>query len=548
MRAILQRQKIMRRKPPSRRRFKPRSPFEGVFQRLLGFLHRIPLLAPVAAVAITLSAGGGFLAWRLAAESRAASVAAALTAALPAPEEDPPVDEPVGLGVLERTRETDFVHVVESGETLSEIAYLYKLDFSKLALYNNLSNPNALKPGQQLLIPSYRNEQTIKTAALPKSERLSVVNQAEPGQRISIAVDKQTDGRSVTANFTLAPGQEGGYARYEWDLGDGRKSFRESTAWTYEKPGTYTVSLKAWDEEGRLHQSNRIYLDVPHPGTWRSGDQRFVTLDDVGDPFEVDGAVVEVRGYPSVEASPLVAAGVDENGLHSYSANAAGFFNLTIDRGGELSHVYLFVSPVPSRHADRADLDWYRTQFNTGTQSNCGPSMVSMALAWATGDYVPVVKVREEIGWYGDGGISFEDMIATLRRHGVTAWMQEISGTEDIASIVDSGRIAVLLYNTRSVRRASGDPTRNLFGAYYTDNVGHYVVVKGYSLDRKWLVVYDPIPSDWSANSVRYADGISMIGRNRYYPASELFATIRRPSVLVIDRPAGEETTLAAGR
>jgi hypothetical protein len=257
----------------------------------------------------------------------------------------------------------------------------------------------------------------------------------------------------------------------------------------------------------------------------------------VGEPFEVDGEVVEVLGYGSVAESPIAAAGV-ENDLSSYSANASGFFNLAVARDGAVSHLYLFVSPVPSRHVDRADLDWYRTQFNTGTQSNCGPSMVSMALAWALGDYVPVAKVREAVGWQGDGGISFEDMIRVLRSHGVQASMQPVSGAEDLCRVIDSGRVAVLLYNTRSVRRASGDPTRNLFGAYYADDVGHYVVVKGYSLDRKWLVVYDPIPSDWSANSVRYADGISMIGRNRYYAAAELFATIRRPDVLVIDRSA----------
>jgi hypothetical protein len=548
MRSILRGQKITRRKRPSRARFRARSPLEGLLPRLLKVLHQVPLVAPVAAVAITLSAGGGLLAWRLGIESRATALAASLVAALPAaPDgiEPPPVDEPVGSGTLDRSRDTDFVHTVETGETLSEIAYLYKLDFTKLALYNNLSNPNSLKPGQQLLIPSLKNEVGIKAASLPKSDRLSVVNQAEPGQRIRIVVDKQTDGRTVTANFALERGQDSGYARYEWDLGDGRKSFRESTAWTYEKPGTYTVSLKAWDDDGRLHQSNRIYLDVPHPGSWRSGDQRYITLDDVGEPFEVDGEVVEVRGYASVTDSPIAAAG-SENGLFSYSANAAGFFNLTVDQAGERSHLYLFVSPVPSRHADRADLDWYRTQFNTGTQSNCGPSMVSMAIAWAKGEYVPVAKVREAVGWTGDGGISFEEMIRELRVQGVTAWMQPAAGVEDIAAIIDSGRIAVLLYNTRSVARASGDATRNLFGAYYTDNVGHYVVVKGYSLDRKWLVVYDPIPSDWISNSVRYADGISMIGRNRYYAAAQLFTTIRRPSVLVIDRPAAEKPAAVA--
>jgi len=547
MRSILQRQKIMRRRRPSRGRFRRRSPLEGLWSRLFGVLQRVPLVAPAAALAIALSAGGGFLAWRLAVDGRTTTASAALPAAASeAAAAAPARDEPVGSGALAHSRDTDFVHVVETGETLSEVAYLYRLDFSKLALYNNLSNPNAIRPGQRLLIPSLKNERTIRSAAVPESDRLSVVNRSEPGQRIRIVVDKQTDGRTVTAHFTLDPRQDRRYARYEWDLGDGRKSFREGTFWTYEKPGTYTVSLMAWDEDGRRHQSNRIYLDVPHPGTWRSGDQRFVTLDDVGEPFEVDGEVVEVLGYPSVGESPIAAAGA-ENGLHSYSANAAGFFNLTVDRDGERSHLYLFVSPVPSRHADRADLDWYRTQFNTGTLSNCGPSMVSMALAWATGEYLPVAKVREEVGWEGDGGISFEDMVRVLKEQGVSSWMAPVSGIEDVARIIDSGRIAVLLYNTRSVRRASGDATRNLFGSYYAESVGHYVVVKGYSLDRKWLVVYDPVPSDWSANSVRYPDGISMIGRNRYYPTSELFATIRRPNVLVIDRPAAAAGGSARG-
>jgi hypothetical protein len=536
MKAILQNQKIAPRKGLSQGG-------PGFPPRLDGMrLRRVPRrLVIIVALAVSLCVGAGILTWRLVTQGRAAGIALAggANGAVQTGE------EPVGLGFHDRNRNSDFVHTVESGETLSEIASLYHLEFSKLVLYNNLPNPNTIKPGQSLRIPSIKNEESIKTATPPLSERLSVVNQAEPGQRIRILVDKQTDGRTVTAHYTIEPGQEDAYVRYEWDLDDGRKSFRPSTFWTYEKPGTYTISLKAWDEDGRLHLSNRIYLDVPHPGTWRSGDQRFVTLDEVGEPFEVNGEVVEVLGYPSVAESPIVPAGA-ENGLSTYAANASGFFNVTVDRGGERSHVYLFVSPVPSRHADRADLDWYRTQFNTGTMSNCGPTMVSMALAWAAGDYMPVSKVREMVGWQGDGGISFEDMIRVLRSQGVASWMEPVSGPGDIAGIIDSGRIAVLLYNTRSVRRANGDATRNLFGTYYTDNVGHYVLVKGYSLDRKWLVVYDPIPSDWSANSARYADGISMIGRNRYYAAADLFATIRRPSVLVIERPASEETVLAA--
>ena len=74
----------------------------------------------------------------------------------------------------------------------------------------------------------------------------------------------------------------------------------------------------------------------------------------------------------------------------------------------------------------------------------------------------------------------------------------------------------------------------NLFGQYYIDSGGHYLMIKGYSLDKRYFVVYDPIPSDWVANSKRYADGMSMYGRNRYYDVDELFTSLRAPQVLEI--------------
>jgi hypothetical protein len=63
--------------------------------------------------------------------------------------------------------------------------------------------------------------------------------------------------------------------------------------------------------------------------------------------------------------------------------------------------------------------------------------------------------------------------------------------------------------------------------------VGHYIVIKGYSLDGEYFVIYDPIPSDWSSNSFRYGDELSMIGQNRYYPAGELIRSLRRADMIV---------------
>ena len=528
MRSILQKQKIARRS-----RALPGRPVEHhVVHRHAApsprWFRRIPLTIPIAAVAVVLS--GSLIAWKgIGWSSDPAEVPASIAAARDA------VQTAVGTGAPERDPNVDLDYTVQDGETLSEIAYVYQLDFTRLAVYNNLSNPSAIKPGQHLVIPSLSHAQTIKIPTLPKAAGLAVVGRAEAGQQVRIDVDQQNDGRSVTAHFTLEPLRETTLVRYEWDLGDNHRSFRDGTFWTYDRPGTYNVSVKAWDSVGKLHSSNTIYITVPHPGAWASGDQRFITLDDVGEPFDVDGEVTNVLGYPSLDESPIVRAGSGE-GVQTYAANKAGFYNLTVDKGGESTRLYLFVSPIPSRQVDRADMDWYRTQFNTGTQSNCGPSMIAMAISWAKGEYVPVAQVREVIGWHGDGGIGFEDMIDVLKSRGVQAQLKPAWSPDDVRKIIDQGQIAILLYNTSSVRRASGDPTQNLFGAYYKDNVGHYVLVKGYSLDRKWFVVYDPIPSDWSSNSVRYTDGISMIGRNRYYAASELFSTIRVNQVLAVSR------------
>jgi len=80
------------------------------------------------------------------------------------------------------------------------------------------------------------------------------------------------------------------------------------------------------------------------------------------------------------------------------------------------------------------------------------------------------------------------------------------------------------------------DPGTDLFGKYYNDSVGHYAVVKGYSLNGEYFVIHDPIPSDWGVNSFRYGDEISMIGRNRYYSSAEMLRCLRRADMIVVKK------------
>jgi hypothetical protein len=217
-----------------------------------------------------------------------------------------------------------------------------------------------------------------------------------------------------------------------------------------------------------------------------------------------------------------------------FHAVGSGHTVLTVGRGKAKHPVYVFVSPVPSRHVSRDDIDWYRTQFGTGI-ANCGPALVSMAILWARGKDVPVQQIRSEIGYpYDDGAVSFDDLGQSLGRHGISYRTPTLSSPRDLMSIVDRGHIAFVLIQSGEIQKVDGDPTTNLVGRYYDDDEGHYVLVKGYSLDKGFFVVYDPYPVDWESNSMRYADDVSMIGKNRYYSAQQLFDAMKTRMVIEV--------------
>ena len=49
---------------------------------------------------------------------------------------------------------SDKTYIVKTGDTLSRIASMYHIDYAKLAAYNNLKNPNKIRAGQTIKIPS----------------------------------------------------------------------------------------------------------------------------------------------------------------------------------------------------------------------------------------------------------------------------------------------------------------------------------------------------------------------------------------------------------
>jgi hypothetical protein len=307
----------------------------------------------------------------------------------------------------------------------------------------------------------------------------------------------------------------------------------------YTAPKTYVVRLTARDAAGTIYKSNPLYIDIPHPGSvGEYNTTQFVTLSNPDDYFAVRGTITAVARYSTLEAAPLDFSESDQF-LTTVRFTKPGFYGITTQEEGLERRYSVFVSPIPSKHADRPqeNFNWYRTQFNTGTLSNCGPASVSMAIGWSLGKYFSVSSVRQAIGWKGDGGTGFEELQRVIRDQDIPASIQPLHSVQDIKGVIDSGNIAIVLFRTDGVRTTRTDPAVDLFGKYYVDSVGHYIVIKGYSLNGEYFIIHDPIPSDWSVNRFRYGDEISMIGRNRYYSAAELLRSLRRSDMIVVSRP-----------
>jgi hypothetical protein len=245
------------------------------------------------------------------------------------------------------------------------------------------------------------------------------------------------------------------------------------------------------------------------------------------------GEVVDLAPGPvSFDGHPAILSRIGAS--WKFRAQVSGHTILSVGAGKAVRPVYVFVPPLPSRQVTRDDLDWYRTQFGTGI-ANCGPALVSMAILWARGKDVQVQQIRAEIGYpYDDGATSFEDLEESLRRHGVGFKSPTLTEPQDLQDLLDRGHIAFVLIQSGGIEKVDGDPSTNLVGRYYGDDLGHYVLVKGYSLDKSYFVVYDPYPVDWESNSMRYADEVTMIGKNRYYPAGELFDALRTKMILEV--------------
>ncbi|MDR1862315.1 MAG: LysM peptidoglycan-binding domain-containing protein [Treponema sp.] len=450
-------------------------------------------------------------------------------------------EEETGAGNLAADRGQDIEYHIRPGETLSEIAYSYSVSYDILAFYNQITNANRIRVGTVIKIPSLENEKTAAEKMARQPPRQTPARTSTRNVRIAYETQNPggLNGSAVTIQFSVLDPAAEELQSFEWDFGDGKRGFRPNPIYEYSAPKTYVARLTARDANGTIYRSNPLYIDIPHPASAAGQSaSKFVTLSAPDEYFVVNGTITKVARYPSLEAAPLDFSESDRF-LTKVRFTKPGFYGLTVLEEGMIEqHYSVFVSPIPTMHADAAQesYNWYRTQFNTGTTSNCGPASASMAIGWSLGKYFPVSAVRQAVGWQGEGGTSLEELLGVIKNNGVGAAIHPLRSAEAVKDVIDSGSIAIVLFHTDGIRTSRADPATDFFGKYYNDSVGHYIVIKGYSLNGEFFVIYDPIPSDWGANSFRYSDDMSMIGRNRYYSSAELLRSLRRAEMIVVPR------------
>jgi len=295
------------------------------------------------------------------------------------------------------------------------------------------------------------------------------------------------------------------------------------------------------DENGSEVRSNTIPVVARSLAHIGFGARKHVVLN-TDDTFSLETKVIDnlnntidFHYKTRVRQNPSLVRQIDDT--DRFEITGTGYSKITFEAKGYSHTSYFFVSPIPTKHVPEPDAEWYKTQFNTGLNGNCGPACVGMGIHWGTGIDIGVRNVRQQIGMPSkDGAIGFNHMLNIFRRYKVKVRMQALHSAQDIRNIIDDGQIAIILIHSGKIGRAKGYIRKRMFDRYYDDSVGHYIIVKGYSLDGEYFVVYDPIPGDWATNSVRYDDGVSMIGKNRYYSSKQVFDALKTPMVLVISQ------------
>jgi len=238
-----------------------------------------------------------------------------------------------------------------------------------LAWYNKINNANRIRAGTVIVIPSIENikkaepryaQQKVKS---PTRAAAPTRNIRDIQIRYESRMNGDIDGTGVVAHFFIV-NPPADLRSYEWDLGDGKRSFRESPSYEYSTPKTYVVRLTAQGGNGIIYKSKPLYIDIPYPtSTEEHSTVKFITLSSLDEYFVVNGTVKSVARYARVEDAPLDLSESDQF-LTKVRFKKPGFYGITVQiDGGREQYYSIFASPLATMHADVAfeNFNWYRT-------------------------------------------------------------------------------------------------------------------------------------------------------------------------------------------
>jgi PKD repeat protein len=459
----------------------------------------------------------------------------------------------------------DNYYTIRKGENAFTVAQKFNVPLDILLKLNELTNPQSIKEGSRIKIPTTHDVHTVKEGDtlysiarlygikrydLVKYNRINGVRKLKTGERvfipriltdIQISVDNRTGLVPFSVRFNIDTNTRDRIRSYRWQLGDNTVSTNRNPTYTYKEKGTYNVSLTVIDENGNEVKSNTIPVVARCLAHIGFNSRKYVTLNK-NDVFSLETKVIdnlnntiEFNYQTDIEQNPRLVRQIDKT--DRFEIISTGYSKVTFRVKGYEHTSYFFVSPIPSKHVPEPDLEWYRTQFNTGLNGNCGPACIAMGIQWSTGANIGVKSIRSQIGMPSeDGAIGYNHMIGIFNKYKTGTALKTIGSAGEIFRVIDNGNIVIVLVHSGNITKTSGNKQKVLFDRYYDDSVGHYIIVKGYSLNKEYFVTYDPIPGDWWLNSVRYSDGVSMIGKNRYYSVKEIFEALKTPTILVISQ------------
>ncbi|MBN1412996.1 MAG: C39 family peptidase [Spirochaetales bacterium] len=427
---------------------------------------------------------------------------------------------------------------IKPDDTIESIAEKSGESVYAIVYFNHIEDLTLLKPDMLIDIPK-------EISMIPVLGRKS---QPSLPRKLPIKSDIRMGYAPLRVYFFSVNRIDNTDYKFVWDFNDKTYGFGGTVMHLFPRSGRYLVKLKALDKTNNVKAEGHtevIVLEKTEKNLERwdlkAENGTYVTVDSIGSIvnlkdkiYDKYGNKIEIDFNTKIRQKPKL---LKQIGYDTFKATDVGFSRFDVLRDEATYTLFIFVSPFPSTHCKETEFNWYKTQFGTGMYGNCGPAVAAMAIHWAKSMNVTVEEVREDIGMpIKSGAVNLEHLYNCLVRFKVKAYSTPINRPKDFFDIIDRGNLAMISFNTTYIRKFHGDKVREFTDRYYPDTTGHYTIIKGYSNDKKYMIVYDPIPGDWAENEARYLDGVSMIGRNRYFTTEDIMKAHRHGYAVEVER------------